>query len=47
MDNYFASVPLFKELCVCDFGAVETTQLHPEFPAGIKELKDKFSTKLK
>jgi hypothetical protein len=47
MDNYFASMPLFEELRVCDFGAVRTTRPHSEFPAGMKELKDKFSKKLK
>ena len=39
-------MPLFEELRVCDFGAVGTTRPHSEFPAGMKELKDKFSKKL-
>jgi hypothetical protein len=32
MDNYFTSVPLFKELRSCEFGAVGTTRPHSEFP---------------
>jgi hypothetical protein len=40
IDNYFTSVPLFKELRNCEFGAVGTTRPHAEFPAGMKELKD-------
>jgi hypothetical protein len=47
IDNYFISVPLFEELRTCEFGAVETIRPHSEFPAGIKELKDRFSKKLK
>jgi hypothetical protein len=46
MDNYFTSVPLFLELRACKFGAVGTTRPHKEFPADLKELKDRFSTKL-
>jgi hypothetical protein len=46
MDNYFTSVPLFEELRVCKFGAVGTTRPHAEFPAGMKELKERFSKKL-
>lgn len=46
MDNYFTSVPLFEELRACEFGAVGTTRPHAEFPAGMKELKDRFSKKL-
>jgi hypothetical protein len=47
IDNYFTSVPLFEELRTCEFGAVGTTRLYSEFPAGIKELKNQFSKKLK
>lgn len=47
MDNYFTSIPLFSELRVCEFGAVGTTRPHKEFPSGLKELKERFSTKLK
>jgi hypothetical protein len=46
MDNYFTSVPLFKELRVCEFGAIGTTRPHKEFPKGIKVLKERFATKL-
>jgi hypothetical protein len=46
MDNYFTSVPLFSELRACKFGAVGTTRPYKEFPADLKELKDRFSTKL-
>jgi hypothetical protein len=46
MDNYFISVPLFAELRACQFGAMGTTRPHKEFPTGLKELKEKFSTKL-
>jgi hypothetical protein len=46
MDNYFTSIPLFLELRACKFGAVSTTRPHKEFPANLKELKDRFSTKL-
>jgi Transposase IS4 len=46
MDNYFTSVPLFKELRNCEFGAVGTTRPHAEFPTGMKELKDRYSKKL-
>lgn len=46
MDNYFTSIPLFAELRACKFGAVGTTRPHKEFPAGLKEIKDRFSTKL-
>jgi hypothetical protein len=46
MDNYFTSVPLFTELRACEFGAMGTTRPHKEFPAGLKELKERYSTKL-
>jgi hypothetical protein len=46
MDNYFTSVPLFSELRTCQFGAVGTTRPHQDFPLGLKELKERFSTKL-
>jgi hypothetical protein len=46
MDNYFTSVPLFKELQACEFGAMGTTRPHKEVPAGFKDLKARFSTKL-
>jgi hypothetical protein len=46
MDNYFTSVTLFAELQACQFGAIGTTRPHKEFPTGLKELKEKFSTKL-
>jgi hypothetical protein len=46
MDNYFTSVPLFSELRAYEFGATGTTRPHKEFPTGLKELKDRFSTKL-
>src|SRR6266487_4830862 len=47
MDNYFTSIPLFTELRACEFGAMGTTRPHKEFPAGLKELKERYSTKLK
>ena len=46
MDNYFTSVPLFKELQACEFGAIGTTRPHAEFPNGFIELKKRFSKKL-
>jgi hypothetical protein len=46
MDNYFTSIPLFTELRTCQFGAMGTTRPHKEFPSGLKELKERFSTKL-
>jgi hypothetical protein len=46
MDNYFTSIPLFTELRSCKFGAVGTTRPHKEFPEGMVELKNRFSTKL-
>jgi hypothetical protein len=46
MDNYFTSILLFLELRACEFGVVGTTRPHKEFPVGLKELKDRFSTKL-
>ena len=39
-------MPLFSELRACKFGAVGTTRPHKEFPAELKELKERFSTKL-
>ena len=47
LDNYFTSIPLFSELRACKFGAVGTTRPHKEFPIELKELKERFSTKLK
>jgi hypothetical protein len=46
INNYFTSVPLFKELRTCEFGAIGTTCPYAEFPAGMKELKDWFSKSL-
>ena len=46
MDNYFTSIPLFTELRACQFSAMGTTRPHKEFPSSLKELKDRFSTKL-
>jgi hypothetical protein len=46
IDNYFTFIPLFLELRACQFGVVGTTRLHKDFPIGLKELKDRFSTKL-
>jgi hypothetical protein len=47
MDNYFTSIPLFSKLRACKPGAVSTTRPYKEFLVGLKELKDRFSTKLK
>jgi hypothetical protein len=47
MDNYFTLIPLFEELRLYDFGAIGTTRPHKEFPTRLKELKDRFATKLK
>ena len=46
LDNYFTSVPLFKELCLCQLGAVGTTRPHALFPIELSEIKSKFSKKL-
>jgi hypothetical protein len=46
MDNYFTFMPLFSELRACKFGAISTTRPHKEFLGVLKELKDRFSTKL-
>ena len=46
MDNYFTSVPLFKKLRICEYGAIGTTRPHAEFPDGLKEIRKRFSTKL-
>jgi Transposase IS4 len=46
MDNYFTSIPLFSVLRALNFGAVGTTRPHKEFPDEMKELKERFSTKL-
>jgi hypothetical protein len=46
INNYFTSMPLFLELCACQFGAIGITQPHKEFLARLKELKERFSTKL-
>ena len=47
IDNYFTSIPLFKELLACGFGAIGTTRPHKEFPNELKVLKKQFPTKLK
>jgi hypothetical protein len=47
MDNYFTSIPLFTELRTCQYRAMGTTRPHKEFPSSLKELKERFSTKLK
>jgi hypothetical protein len=47
IDNYFTSIPLFLELQACKFGVVGTTRPYKEFPVRLKELKDRFFTKLK
>jgi hypothetical protein len=46
MDNYFTSMPLSTELRACDYGAMGTTRPHKEFRSGLKELKERYSTKL-
>jgi hypothetical protein len=46
LDNYFTSVPLFKELQACELGAIGTTRPHKQLPVGFKTLKNRFSTKL-
>jgi hypothetical protein len=46
MDNYFTSIPLFSELRAYQFGATGTTRPYKELPSGLKELKERFSTKL-
>ena len=46
IDNYFTSIPLFLELRACEFGTMGTTRPHKEFPEGLKELKERYSTKL-
>jgi Transposase IS4 len=46
MDNYFTSIPLFSVLRACQFGATGTTRPHKELPPELKELKERFSTKL-
>ena len=46
LDNYFILVPLFKELRLCQLGAVGTTQPHALFPIELSEIKSKFSKKL-
>jgi hypothetical protein len=47
IDNYFILIPLFTELQTCQFGVMGTTRPHKEFPSSLKELKDRFSIKLK
>jgi hypothetical protein len=46
IDNYFTSVPLFSELRACQFSTTGTTRLYKELPSKLKELKERFSTKL-
>jgi hypothetical protein len=46
LDNYFTSVPLFKELQACEFGAMGTTRPHKQFPAQLTQVKTRFPTKL-
>ena len=41
------SIPLFSELQACNFSAVGTIWPHKEFPKGLTNLKNRFSTKLK
>ena len=45
IDNYFISVPLFKELRVLEYSAIGTTRPYKEFPIKLKQLK-KYMTKL-
>jgi hypothetical protein len=44
--RYALTLPLFKQLRLYDFGAMGTTRPHQEFPSGLRELKDRFATKL-
>jgi hypothetical protein len=46
MDNFFTSITLFSELYICEFGAIEIIRLYKKFPEKLKELKDRFLTKL-
>ena len=46
LDNYFTSVPLFKELRACNFGVVGTTRPHKEFLNELVKIKTNFATKL-
>ena len=46
LDNYFTSVPLFKELRAYNFGVVGTTRPHKEFPNELVKIKTNFATKL-
>ena len=46
LDNYFTSVPLFKELRACGYGAVGTTRPYKELPPAFKLLKKRFATTL-
>src|ERR1700712_4053717 len=39
LDNYFTSIPLFKELRSCGYGAVGTTRPHANLPESFKVLK--------
>ena len=46
IDNYFTSIPFFSELRACEFSAISTTRPYKEFPSGLKELKERYLTKL-
>jgi hypothetical protein len=46
IDNYFTSIPLFSVLRACQFSATGTTRPYKELPPELKELKERFSTKL-
>ena len=46
-NNYFTSVPLFKELYTYNFSVVSTTRLHKEFLNKLIKIKTNFTTKLK
>jgi hypothetical protein len=46
INNYFTSIPLFKELRSCSYRAVSTTRLYSQFLPEIKELKKRFPKKL-
>jgi hypothetical protein len=47
LNNYFTSVPLFKELRTCRYGVIGTTRPHKQFPAKFKVLKTKYAKILK
>ena len=45
-DNYFTSIPLFKELRSCGYGAVGTTRPHANLPESFKVLKTSYAKAL-